>query len=131
MERPDYGPGLGQQLLYARRNPVLRRFVMFSCSRRWSFRLLIKQSGLAESTFYPAIQYVIGSWYKGEELAKRACIFHVSIPPPKKPTRKKLTYYQTASAIGPMFSGFLQTVRDWLVCNGNTYLAISRARITD
>lgn len=47
--------------------------------------------GLAESTFYPAIQYVIGSWYKGDELAKRACIFH------------------TASAIGPMFSGFLQT----------------------
>lgn len=34
--------------------------------------------GLAESTFYPAIQYVIGSWYKNEELAKRACIFHVS-----------------------------------------------------
>ncbi|KAJ7581161.1 MFS general substrate transporter [Mycena floridula] len=47
--------------------------------------------GLAEATFYPAIQYVIGSWYKGNELAKRACIFH------------------TASAIGPMFSGFLQT----------------------
>ncbi|KAG7451448.1 MFS general substrate transporter [Guyanagaster necrorhizus] len=47
--------------------------------------------GLAESTFYPAIQYVIGSWYRPEELAKRACIFH------------------TASAIGPMFSGFLQT----------------------
>ena len=33
--------------------------------------------GLAESTFYPAIQYVIGSWYKGDELGKRACIFHV------------------------------------------------------
>ncbi|TBU41641.1 MFS general substrate transporter [Dichomitus squalens] len=47
--------------------------------------------GLAESTFYPAIQYVIGSWYKGDELGKRACIFH------------------TASALGPMFSGFLQT----------------------
>ncbi|EIW57174.1 MFS general substrate transporter [Trametes versicolor FP-101664 SS1] len=47
--------------------------------------------GLAESTFYPAIQYVIGSWYKPEELGKRACIFH------------------TASALGPMFSGFLQT----------------------
>ncbi|KAF5378047.1 hypothetical protein D9757_011514 [Collybiopsis confluens] len=30
-------------------------------------------------------------WYKGDELGKRACIFH------------------TASAIGPMFSGFLQT----------------------
>ncbi|TCD64346.1 hypothetical protein EIP91_004215 [Steccherinum ochraceum] len=46
--------------------------------------------GLAESTFYPAIQYVIGSWYKGDELAKRSCIFH------------------TASSIGPMVSGFLQ-----------------------
>ncbi|KAH8092630.1 MFS general substrate transporter [Cristinia sonorae] len=46
--------------------------------------------GLAESTFYPAIQYVIGSWYKGDELGKRACIFH------------------TASSIGPMVSGFLQ-----------------------
>ncbi|EIM85372.1 MFS general substrate transporter, partial [Stereum hirsutum FP-91666 SS1] len=43
--------------------------------------------GLAESTFYPAIQYVIGSWYKNEELAKRACIFH------------------TASALGPIISG--------------------------
>ncbi|KAJ3784988.1 MFS general substrate transporter [Lentinula aff. detonsa] len=47
--------------------------------------------GLAESTFYPAMQYVIGSWYQKDELGKRACIFHV------------------ASAIGPMFSGFLQT----------------------
>ncbi|KAI0032098.1 MFS general substrate transporter [Vararia minispora EC-137] len=46
--------------------------------------------GLAESTFYPAIQYVIGSWYKNEELAKRACIFH------------------TMSAVGPMVSGVLQ-----------------------
>ncbi|KAF8491461.1 major facilitator superfamily domain-containing protein [Russula emetica] len=46
--------------------------------------------GLAESTFFPAIQYVIGSWYKDEELAKRSCIFH------------------TASALGPMASGFLQ-----------------------
>ena len=33
--------------------------------------------GLAEATFYPAIQYVIGSWYKPEELAKRACLFQV------------------------------------------------------
>ncbi|THH29469.1 hypothetical protein EUX98_g4716 [Antrodiella citrinella] len=46
--------------------------------------------GLAESTFYPAIQYVIGSWYKPDELAKRSMIFH------------------TASSIGPMVSGFLQ-----------------------
>ena len=33
--------------------------------------------GLAEAGFYPAIQYVIGSWYKPDELAKRACLFHV------------------------------------------------------
>ncbi|PCH39357.1 MFS general substrate transporter [Wolfiporia cocos MD-104 SS10] len=46
--------------------------------------------GLAESSFYPSIQYVIGSWYKPDELGKRACIFH------------------TASALGPMISGFLQ-----------------------
>lgn len=45
--------------------------------------------GLAESTFYPGMQYVIGSWYRREELAKRSCIFH------------------SASAIGSMFSGYL------------------------
>ena len=45
--------------------------------------------GLAESTFYPGIQYIIGSWYRKDELAKRSCIFH------------------TSSAIGSMFSGYL------------------------
>ncbi|KAF3354638.1 Chaperone protein hchA [Verticillium dahliae VDG1] len=45
--------------------------------------------GLAESTFYPGMQYIIGSWYRSDELAKRSCIFHVS------------------GAIGTMFSGYL------------------------
>lgn len=45
--------------------------------------------GLAESTFYPGMQYIIGSWYRKDELAKRACIFH------------------TSSAIATMFSGYL------------------------
>ena len=45
--------------------------------------------GLAESGFYPGMQYVIGSWYKKEELAKRSCIFH------------------TSSGIAQMFSGYL------------------------
>ncbi|KAL7918072.1 major facilitator superfamily domain-containing protein [Trichoderma austrokoningii] len=45
--------------------------------------------GLAESTFYPGMQYIIGSWYRKDELAKRSCIFH------------------TSSAIGTMFSGYL------------------------
>lgn len=44
--------------------------------------------GLAESTFYPGMQYIIGSWYRKDELAKRSCIFH------------------TSSAIGKMFSGY-------------------------
>jgi MFS family permease len=45
--------------------------------------------GLAESTFYPGMQYIIGSWYRKEELAKRSCIFH------------------TSGAIATMFSGYL------------------------
>jgi ACS family pantothenate transporter-like MFS transporter len=45
--------------------------------------------GLAESAFYPGMQYVIGSWYRKDELAKRSCIFH------------------TSSALGTMFSGYL------------------------
>jgi ACS family pantothenate transporter-like MFS transporter len=35
------------------------------------------------------MQYVIGSWYRRDEFAKRSCIFH------------------TSSAIGIMFSGYL------------------------
>ncbi|KAK7408489.1 hypothetical protein QQX98_009356 [Neonectria punicea] len=45
--------------------------------------------GLAESTFYPGMQYIIGSWYRKDELAKRSCIFHAS------------------GSIGGMFSGYL------------------------
>jgi len=52
----------------------------------YALRFLI---GLAESTFYPGMQYIIGSWYRKEELAKRSCIFH------------------TSGAIATMFSGYL------------------------
>ena len=45
--------------------------------------------GLAESGFYPGMQYRIGSWYRKDELAKRSCIFH------------------TAGALASMFSGYL------------------------
>ncbi|KAF7563921.1 hypothetical protein G7046_g184 [Stylonectria norvegica] len=45
--------------------------------------------GLAESAFYPGMQYIIGSWYRKDELAKRSCIFHAS------------------GSIGAMFSGYL------------------------
>lgn len=52
----------------------------------YAIRFLV---GLAESGFYPGMVYVIGSWYRKDELAKRSCIFH------------------TSSAIGSMFSGYL------------------------
>ncbi|KAL6252846.1 hypothetical protein RBB50_000565 [Rhinocladiella similis] len=57
-----------------------------SASSIYAIRFLV---GLAESTFYPGMVYVIGSWYRRDELAKRSCIFH------------------TSSAIGSMFSGYL------------------------
>ncbi len=57
-----------------------------SVSSIYALRFLI---GLAESTFYPGMQYIIGSWYRKDELGKRSCIFH------------------TSSAIGSMFSGYL------------------------
>lgn len=59
---------------------VIRFFVGRACSLVSSESPLNLCTGLAESTFYPAIQYVIGSWYKGDELGKRACIFHVRAP---------------------------------------------------
>lgn len=57
-----------------------------SAKQIYALRFLI---GLAESTFYPGMQYVIGSWYRKDELAKRSCIFH------------------TSSAIATMISGYL------------------------
>ena len=45
--------------------------------------------GLFESAFYPGMQYIIGSWYRSDELAKRSCIFHAS------------------GALANMFSGYL------------------------
>ncbi len=33
--------------------------------------------GLAESGYYPGMQYIIGSWYRKDELAKRSCLIPV------------------------------------------------------
>jgi len=59
-----------------------------SASQVYALRFFI---GLAESAFYPGMQYMIGSWYRKDELAKRSCIFH------------------TSSALATMFSGYLMT----------------------
>ncbi|KAF7870420.1 hypothetical protein EAF04_004165 [Stromatinia cepivora] len=55
-------------------------------SQIYALRFLI---GLAESGFYPGMQYISGSWYRKDELAKRSCIFHAT------------------GALGSMFSGYL------------------------
>ncbi|KAF2097984.1 putative MFS transporter Liz1/Seo1 [Rhizodiscina lignyota] len=64
-------------------------FSLSRCNTATQFYVLRFFIGLAESTFYPGMQYIIGSWYRKDELAKRSCIFH------------------TSSAIGTMFSGYL------------------------
>lgn len=73
---------------------VLRFFVgMFFCPGRALDCVAMfaehLSAGLAESTFYPGMQYIIGSWYRRDELAKRSCIFH------------------TSSGIASMISGYL------------------------
>ncbi|KAL2871159.1 major facilitator superfamily domain-containing protein [Aspergillus lucknowensis] len=64
-------------------------FSLSRCNTPTQFYVLRFFIGLAESTFYPGMQYIIGSWYRKDELAKRSCIFH------------------TSSGIAGMFSGYL------------------------
>ncbi|CAI0654678.1 unnamed protein product [Colletotrichum noveboracense] len=63
--------------------------LMIKCTNTTQLYVLRFFIGLAESTFYPGMQYIIGSWYRKDELAKRSCIFHAS------------------GSIGSMFSGYL------------------------
>ncbi|KAE8147782.1 major facilitator superfamily domain-containing protein [Aspergillus avenaceus] len=63
--------------------------LMATCSSVQQIYVLRFFIGLAESTFYPGMQYIIGSWYRKSELGKRSCIFHAS------------------SALGSMFSAYL------------------------
>lgn len=62
--------------------------LMCKCTTAKQIYVLRFFIGLAESGFYPGMQYIIGSWYRKDELAKRSCIFHAS------------------GAIGSMFSGY-------------------------
>ncbi len=79
LERADDGIGKRKELRDAHRRAVLRGCVLYAESTDAHRIERYHSSGLAESTFYPAIQYVIGSWYKPEELGKRACMFHVKL----------------------------------------------------
>ncbi|KAK9446490.1 major facilitator superfamily domain-containing protein [Limtongia smithiae] len=53
----------------------------------YALRFLI---GVFESSNYPAVAQIIGSWYRPEEVAKRMCV------------------YDIASGVGSMCSGFIQ-----------------------
>ncbi|KAJ6024028.1 hypothetical protein N7540_004825 [Penicillium herquei] len=64
-------------------------FSLSRCNTSTQFYAIRFFVGLAESTFYPGMQYIIGSWYRKDELAKRSCIFH------------------TSSGVASMFSGYL------------------------
>ncbi|KAH8668727.1 pantothenate transporter liz1 [Xylariales sp. PMI_506] len=63
--------------------------LLLKCTTSTQLYVLRFFIGLAESAFYPGMQYIIGSWYRKDELAKRSCIFHAS------------------SSLGTMFSGYL------------------------
>jgi MFS transporter, ACS family, pantothenate transporter len=52
---------------------------------------LTSSTGLAEGGYYPGLQYMIGSWYRKDEIAKRACILN------------------TSGSIAQVFSGFLMS----------------------
>ena len=58
-----------------------------SVDQLYAFRFLV---GFFESSFFPALLFVLGSWYTKTELAKRIAIFHMTAP------------------LGSAFGGYLQ-----------------------
>jgi ACS family pantothenate transporter-like MFS transporter len=60
---------------------------MHSTCQLYAFRFLV---GFFESSFFPSLLYVLGSWYTKTELAKRAALFHMTAP------------------LGSAFGGYLQ-----------------------
>lgn len=60
---------------------------MKNVGQLYAFRFLV---GLFESSFFPSLLYVLGSWYTKTELAKRVALFHMTAP------------------LGSAFGGYLQ-----------------------
>ncbi|KAJ5279139.1 hypothetical protein N7478_004511 [Penicillium angulare] len=60
---------------------------MTNVSQLYAFRFLV---GFFESSFFPVLLYLLGSWYTKTELAKRVALFHMTAP------------------LGTAFSGYLQ-----------------------
>lgn len=60
---------------------------MHNVGELYAFRFLV---GFFESSFFPSLLYVLGSWYTKTELAKRVALFHMTAP------------------LGSAFGGYLQ-----------------------
>ncbi|KUJ16369.1 pantothenate transporter liz1 [Mollisia scopiformis] len=60
---------------------------MHNIAQLYAFRFLV---GFFESSFFPCLLFILGSWYTKTELAKRVAIFHMTAP------------------LGTAFSGYLQ-----------------------
>lgn len=60
---------------------------MHTTSQLYAFRFMV---GFFESSFFPSLLYVLGSWYTKTELAKRIALFHMTAP------------------LGTAFGGYLQ-----------------------
>lgn len=60
---------------------------MHNAGELYAFRFLV---GFFESSFFPSLLYVLGSWYTKTELAKRVALFHMTAP------------------LGSAFGGYLQ-----------------------
>lgn len=81
--------------------------ILIKCTNFKSMYALRFFVGLSEAAFNPGTLYILGSWYRKDELAKRSCIF------------------QASSFVGAMFSGYLMAatynldgVHGWKVGNG-------------
>ncbi|GKT66377.1 major facilitator superfamily transporter [Colletotrichum tofieldiae] len=66
----------GNELNYMQVTWSVLTILLAKCSTATQIYVLRFFIGLAESTFYPGMQYIIGSWYRKDELAKRSCLFH-------------------------------------------------------
>lgn len=66
-------------------------YCMSAITNRTQMIALRAVVGALETPHFPALMFIFGSWYTKEEIARRTVIF------------------QSATAIGPMFSGYLQS----------------------
>jgi MFS family permease len=55
---------------------TLLQYRASSYSEMMAYRFLV---GLFESAYFPAVHYVLGSWYRGDEISRRGGVFYVGL----------------------------------------------------